>query len=114
MLTVKRWDPALGPLQLSTLRNALQHEGMVTAWWSDVPGTCTNAHVHPFPETRWVLSGYLRITAGAVAVELGPGDRLDVPPGTTHVTEVLGLAPAIYVTGTTDRSVPPAFALAGQ
>ena len=114
MPTVSHWDPARGPLQLSTLRKTLQAEGMVTAWWSDVPGARTQAHVHAFPETRWVLSGYLRVTVGGQVLELGPGDRLDMPPETRHLIEVAGLAPAIYVTGTPDRSVPPAFALTEQ
>ena len=44
-------------------------------------------------------------------MELGPGDRIDLPAGTRHAIEVVGLAPVVYVTGTTDRSVAPAFAL---
>ena len=87
---------------------------MVTAWWSDVPGTQYETHTHPFAESRWVLSGYLRVTVDGVATELGPGDRLDVPAEMPHSTEVIGLAPAIYVTGTTDRSIPPKYALVGQ
>lgn len=80
---------------------------MVTAWWSDVPGARTAAHAHPFPETRWVLSGYLRVIVGDEVHDLRPGDRLDVPAGVSHASEVLGLAPAIYVTGTTERSAAP-------
>jgi len=102
-LAARRWDPRLGPLQLVTLRRALELEGMVTAWWSDVPGTQVPVHVHAFPETRWVLEGYLRVTAGSEAVELGPGDRLDLPAGTAHTIEVLGLSQVIYVTGTTGQ-----------
>jgi mannose-6-phosphate isomerase-like protein (cupin superfamily) len=99
MATVKRWDPERGPLQLSTLRAALQQEGLATAWWSEVPGTHVPQHEHPFPEARWVLSGFLRVFIGDEIVELGPGDRLDLPSGTTHGFEVMGLAPAVYVTG---------------
>jgi mannose-6-phosphate isomerase-like protein (cupin superfamily) len=99
MTTVKRWDPERGPLQLSTLRAALQQEGLTTAWWSEVPGAHVPQHEHPFPEARWVLSGFLRVFIGDEIVELGPGDRLDLPPGTTHGFEVMGLAPAVYVTG---------------
>jgi mannose-6-phosphate isomerase-like protein (cupin superfamily) len=99
-LAARPWDPQLGPLQLVTLRRALEGEGMVTAWWSDVPGTQVPVHAHAFPETRWVLEGYLRVTAGSDAVELGPGDRLDLPAGTQHTTEVVGLSQVIYVTGT--------------
>ena len=103
MVTVKRWDPATGPLQLSTLRLALQREGLNAAWWSQVPGTRVPQHEHPFPEARWVLSGFLRVFIGDEVVELGPGDRLDLPPGTKHGYEVLGLAPVVFVTGSTVR-----------
>jgi len=99
MLAVTAWDPRLGPLQLSTLRRTLEHEGMVTAWWSDLPGTHVATHAHDFPETRWVLSGFVRVTVGADAVRLGPGDRLDLPRATPHATEVVGLGLVIYVTG---------------
>ena len=99
-LAARRWDPGLGPLQLVTLRRALEREGMVTAWWSDVPGTRVPVHTHTFPETRWVLEGYMRVTAGSDAIELGPGDRLDLPPNTPHTTEVIGLGQVIYVSGT--------------
>lgn len=99
-LATRRWDPRQGPLQLSTLRRTLEQEGMVTAWWSDVPGTHVAMHAHAFPETRWVLEGYLRVTAAGDCVELGPGDRLDLPAGMPHATEVMGLGQVIYVTGT--------------
>lgn len=102
-LAARRWDPGLGPLQLATLRRALEREGMVTAWWSDVPGTQVPVHAHAFPETRWVLAGYMRVTAGSDAVELGPGDRLDLPADIPHTTEVIGLGQVIYVTGTMER-----------
>lgn len=99
MLTPRHWDPRLGPLQLSTLRRTLEKEGMITAWWSDNPGTQVPLHAHAFPETRWVLEGYLRVTAAGQSLELGPGDRLDLPPNTPHTTEVLGLGHVIYVSG---------------
>jgi quercetin dioxygenase-like cupin family protein len=98
-LAPRHWDPSYGPLQLATLRRVLEREGMVTAWWSDVPGTRMPTHAHAFPETRWVVEGYLRVTAGNEAVELGPGDRLDLPPNLPHAIEVLGLGHVIYVSG---------------
>ena len=98
-LAPRHWDPRIGPLQVATLRQALEREGMVTAWWSDVPGTKVPLHVHSFPETRWVVEGYLRVTAESEAIELGPGDRIDLPPNTPHATEVIGLGQVIYVSG---------------
>jgi len=103
MLTIAPWDPRVGPLQLSTLRRALEKEGMVTAWWSDIPGTHVDTHKHDFSETRWVLSGYLRVTIESTAFELGPGDRLDLPPDTPHATDVVGLGLVVYVTGRPDE-----------
>lgn len=102
-LAARRWDPRLGPLQLVTLRRELEREGMVTAWWSDTPGAQMPLHAHTFPETRWVVEGYLRVTAGAEAVDLGPGDRLDLPPNLPHATEVIGLGQVIYVSGMPNR-----------
>lgn len=99
MMIVKRWDSAAGPLQLSTLRTTLQREGLATAWWSEVPGARVEEHEHPFPEARWVLSGFLRVFVGDEVVDLGPGDRLDLPPGMKHRFEVIGLSPAVFVTG---------------
>jgi len=108
MMTVKRWDTAVGPLQLSALRTALQQEGLATAWWSEVPGTKVSQHEHPFPEARWVLSGFLRVFVGTEVVELGPGDRLDLPPGTVHGFEVVGLSPAVFVTGSSEATLEAA------
>lgn len=104
MLNVTAWDPRVGPLQLSTLRRALEQEGMVTAWWSDVPGTHVPTHAHDFSETRWVLSGFLRVMVEGATFELGPGDRLDLPPGTPHATDVMGLGLVVYVTGTPEQT----------
>jgi len=108
MQTLKRWQASAGPLQLSTLRRELEREGMVTAWWSDVPGTRVTEHAHPFAETRWVLSGFVRVATREAVYDLGPGDRLDLPAEVSHTIEVVGLAPAVCVTGTTDRSLLPA------
>jgi len=104
MLNVTPWDPSVGPLQLSTLRRALEREGMTTAWWSDVPGTHVDSHAHDFPETRWVLSGFLRVMVEGATFELGPGDRLDLPPGTAHATDVIGLGLVVYVTGRPEQT----------
>jgi quercetin dioxygenase-like cupin family protein len=99
MLSRRPWDPRIGPLQVATLRQVLEREGMVTAWWSDMPGSKLPTHTHAFPETRWVVEGYLRVTAGNEAVDLGPGDRLDLPPNLAHATEVIGLGQVVYVSG---------------
>jgi len=64
---------------MSALREMLQREGKHTAWWSDVPGAKGGDQASHWPETRWVVSGYLRVRVGAEIYDLGPGDRLDLP-----------------------------------
>lgn len=90
---------------MSELRDMLQREGKHTAWWSDVPGTRNGGEARHWPETRWMVSGYLRVRVGAETFDLGPGDRLDLPPDTPHTTEVIGLATAIYLVGTRDAKL---------
>src|SRR2546430_2939142 len=92
-LARRPWDPRIGPLQVATIRQALEREGMVTAWWSDMPGAALPLHAHAFPETRWIVEGYLRITAGDDALALRTGDRTDLPPNPCHTPEVGGLPP---------------------
>lgn len=100
MWSVTRWDPARGPLELRTLRHALEREGLTTAWWSETPGARIPEHAHPFSESRWIVSGYLRVAVQGEMIDLGPGDRLDLPADTPHALEVVGLSPAVSVTGT--------------
>jgi quercetin dioxygenase-like cupin family protein len=90
---------------MSALREMLQREGKATAWWSDVPGAKTGELARHWPETRWVVSGFLRVRVGAETYDLGPGDRLDLPPDTPHTTEVIGLGTAIHLVGTRDAKL---------
>ena len=105
MPTVTRWDTAQGPLEMRAVRRVLEHEGMTTAWWSEMPGHTIGEHAHPFPESRWILSGFLRVTVRGESVELGPGDRLDIAAETPHAVEVIGLSPVVYVTGAPQDAV---------
>jgi len=105
-LAIGAWSEAEGPLQLGSLRRRLEAEGMKTAWFSEVPGGLFGEHEHPFPEARWVLSGFLQVEAAGDIYVLGPGDRLDLPAHTPHRTEVLGLAPVVYITGAPSEAAP--------
>jgi hypothetical protein len=105
MAVLTKWDPAQGPVQMSKLRALLQREGKATAWWSDVPGAKSGDVARHWPETRWMVSGYLRVRVGSQTFDLGPGDRLDLPADTPHTTEVVGLSTAIYLVGTRDAKL---------
>lgn len=105
-LSVRKWPLPEGELQLGTIRRQLEAEGMETAWYSEVPGVVFPEHAHGFDESRWVLSGYLHIEARGELFSLGPGDRIDLPANTPHRVQVLGLAPAVYVTGAPAGAFP--------
>jgi quercetin dioxygenase-like cupin family protein len=98
-ISVRKWALPDGQLQLGAIRRQLEAEGMRTAWYSEVPGVVFPEHAHVFGESRWVLSGFLHIEAAGEFFSLGPGDRIDLPAHTPHRVRVLGLAPAVYVTG---------------
>jgi len=105
-VAIGKWSEAEGPLQMGSLRRRLEAEGMKTAWFSEVAGSFFQEHEHPFPEVRWVLSGFLQVEAAGDIYVLGPGDRLDLPAHTPHHMEVLGLAPVVYLTGAPAETVP--------
>jgi len=63
-------------------------------------------HEHSFQESRWILSGFLLLEAGGEEYTLGPGDRIDLPARTPHSSHVLGLTPAVYVTGAPAAAFP--------
>lgn len=105
-ISVRKWDLPEAQLQLGALRRQLEAEGMRTAWYSEVPGVVLPEHAHAFGESRWVLSGYLRIEAAGEFFALGPGDRIDLPAHTPHRVHVLGLTPVIYVTGAPPDAFP--------
>jgi len=105
MAYLMRWSPEQGPVVMSALRELLQREGKATAWWSDVPGARSGTEARHWPETRWVVSGYLRVRVGTETYDLGPGDRLDLPADTPHTTEVIGLSTAIHLVGTKDAKL---------
>lgn len=63
---------------------ALRGEGLRVTEWTDDPGTAYPEHDHEALEVRIVLEGTMTIWVGDRPHELGPGDRLDLPPGTPH------------------------------
>ena len=95
---VSRWDRAESP-RAGDLEAQLKKEGYRTHSWSDSPGTTYGDHEHAYTEVRWVVSGKIKIGSGDQVFELGPGDRLDMPPRTLHWAEVTSDTPVTYLCG---------------
>ena len=68
------------------IRRRLEAEAHSCYGWANGPGTVYGAHRHPFRKILYCLSGSIRfdLTSTGKSVELRPGDRLDLPPGTPH------------------------------
>ena len=68
------------------LRERLIGEGLDPGAWSNGPGDRYPAHDHDYDKVIVVASGSIRfgLAADGRAVELSPGDRLELPARTAH------------------------------
>jgi uncharacterized protein YjlB len=68
------------------LRERLRAEGLAPGSWANGPGDRYGAHDHGYDKVIVVESGSIRfgLPATGGAVELGAGDRLELPAGTRH------------------------------
>ena len=68
------------------IRQRLDAEAHGSYTWSNGPGTVYGAHTHAYRKILYCLKGSIRfaLLSTGESVELHPGDRLDLPPGTAH------------------------------
>jgi len=68
------------------LESIFRDEGLRPSWWSNGPGDRYGAHSHPYDKVLYCARGSIRfdVPASGESFELQPGDRLDIPPGTSH------------------------------
>lgn len=59
-------------------------EGLTAHSWSNDPGFAYGAHRHPYHKVLVCSEGSITFHLEDGDVELRPGDRLDLPPGTLH------------------------------
>ncbi len=68
--------------------------------WSNGPGDTYTAHSHSYHKVIYCVRGSIRfdLPATGEAVELAPGDRLDLPAGTQH-SAVVGRSGVLCLEG---------------
>jgi len=76
------------PPSEAALDAALRDEGLEPRWWSNGPGDRYDAHSHPYHKVLYCALGSITFQTGAGELVLGPGDRLDIPPGASHAALV--------------------------
>jgi hypothetical protein len=52
--------------------------------WSNGPGDVYAEHVHAFHKVLYCVAGSITFTLRDREIRLGPGDRIDLAPGTPH------------------------------
>lgn len=68
---------------------ALRDEGLSPRRWSNGPGDRYGWHRHDYHKVLYCLSGSITFhTRDRGDLELHPGDRLDLSPGTDHAATV--------------------------
>jgi len=80
---VTRWPGPERPTQ-RTLELTLREEGLSPGWWSNGPGDRYAEHSHPYHKVLFCTEGSIRFVCNREAIDLNPGDRLDIPPGVVH------------------------------
>lgn len=63
-------------------------DGLVPRLWSNQPGYTYGEHQHPFHKVLFCTSGSITFHIPDGDIRLGPGDRIDLPPGTPHSATV--------------------------
>ena len=64
----------------------LRRDGLASGTWSNGPGDRYAAHAHAYDKVLACASGSIRFSLPDLGevVDLGPGDRLDLPAGMRH------------------------------
>ncbi len=85
MVSVTHWPGGEQPTEVALVQ-AFQQEGLAPYRWSNAPGDTYAAHQHDYHKVIYVVAGSITfgLTGTSRRVRLGAGDRLDLPPHTTH------------------------------
>ena len=81
------WDEAEPPSPAGVAER-FDAEGLDPSTWGNAPGDTYGWHSHGYHKVLYCVSGSIVFHLRDGDVELGPGDRLDVPPGTEHAATV--------------------------
>ncbi len=94
-MAVHHWDPAAGPLSRKALSECLESLGYTVHCYTYPEGTYFGPHTHDVDKIDAVLEGEFLITLAGQKILLCAGDYVEVPKGTVHTAEVVGLRPVV-------------------
>lgn len=67
---------------------AFRREGLSPQTWSNEPHYVYGEHQHPYHKVLFCIAGSITFHTRGEDVDLAPGDRLDIPPQTSHSATV--------------------------
>lgn len=67
---------------------AFASERLTPDTWSNRAGYSYGEHTHPYHKVLYCIAGSITFHTSSDDIEMGPGDRLDLPPGTPHSATV--------------------------
>jgi quercetin dioxygenase-like cupin family protein len=86
-MTARTTRDAAPPTQ-EDLEARFRDEGLSPRWWSNGPGDRYGWHDHPYHKVLYCAAGAVVFHTREGDVDLSPGDRLDLEPGTEHAATV--------------------------
>src|SRR5258708_29537727 len=81
-VVVDRHDGA--PPVEGELAARMRAEGLSPHGWGNAPGDTYGWHEHSYEKVLYCVRGQIVFHTGAGDIELGPGDRMVLPPRTLH------------------------------
>lgn len=86
--TLTTWPDGEAPSHES-LERLFATADLSPSWWSNAPHDRYSPHSHPYHKVLYCARGGITfIVPDAGDFRLSPGDRLDIPAGTTHAAVV--------------------------
>lgn len=67
---------------------AFREEGLVPETWSNQPGYVYGEHEHDYHKVLFCVDGSITFHIREGDIDIHPGDRLDLSPGTPHSATV--------------------------
>ena len=77
-----------GPSGAEEIRARLEQEGLRPHDWGNGPGYGYEWHSHDYEKVLYCVSGSIVFHTREEDLELEPGDRMEVDPGTEHAATV--------------------------
>ena len=81
--TVIAWDGE-GEPTTAAVEKRFSAEGLRPSSWSNRPGDRYGEHSHTYHKVLYCVDGSITFHVEGHPIELHPGDRLDLTPGTPH------------------------------